>query len=582
MRWRATEVVVERFGAGDVLVARSGGGPGHLVSLDDARVLVACDSFADDEANAARIADDVGLAASEVALALGRLRALGLLISDQEARASAIAAGRGAEAPPGIAAVGILTCDRPPCAARLLAGLRRQAPRPIWVCDDSRQDSHRAATRELAAAARRAGADVRYLGRGEKQRLAAALVAEGAAQELVELALFDPEGVGYTAGGNRNAFRLVSEGQLSLLIDDDATTRAARPHTARGGIRFTSGDHGVELWFHDSVDAALADRELAEVDLVALHEQLLGRTLADCAARHGAGGPDELDLGGASPALLARLMAGSGRVLVTQCGYAGDAGISSNHSFLALRGQNRARLAARYAEVRDARAWQRATGQLLVTEAPYLMGLTTGLDGRHLAPPWLPFLRNSDGLLAVLVRAVHPDSSIGSLPWLVEHRPPEVRRFEPGAMIRRGVELRFSELVRLILGDCAPLPHASPEDRLDAIGRYLVALGGLPPARFAELVRALRWEDATRQASDLELSAAHDDPVAHDAAILLAELRSAMLDSRATAVVDCGDRAQHLLGRLGELWCGWPAIREAARRVDIGHITDRESGIAHS
>lgn len=581
MRWRAADVVVERLGAGEALVARSGEAPGHLVSLDDARVLVACDSFDDDQANAARIADEVELAAPEVFLSLARLRALGLLVSDEEARAGAIAAGRRAEPPPGIAAVGILTCDRPRCAARLLEGLRRQTRLPVWICDDSRDDTHRAATGELVSVAQREGADVRLLGRDEKHRLAAALVAAGAARELVHLALFDPEGLGYTAGANRNAFRLVTAGQLSLLIDDDATTRVAQPRTARGGIRFTTDDHGVELWFHDSIEAALADLGLEEVDLVGLHERLLGRTLADCAARHAAPGPKGLDLDGASPALLARLIAGTGRVLLTQSGYGGDAGISSNASFLALRGESRERLAERYADVRDARAWHRGTGQLLVTEAPYLMGLTTGLDGRHLVPPWMPFLRNSDGVLAALMRAVHPGGCIGSLPSLVEHRPPDVRRFAPDAIIRGGVELRFSELIRLILGDHAPPPHASPEERLDAVGRHVAALGALPPARFAEVVRALRWEDASRQASDLELSAAHDDLVARDARTALAELKRAMLDSRATTIVDCGDRAQRLLARVGELWCGWPAILEAARRVDIGQITDRASDIPH-
>jgi hypothetical protein len=571
-RWRAADVVVERFGTSEVLVARTGGAPGRLISLEDARVLVACDHFDDDDAQAARIADDVELAEAEVIAGLDRLRAHGLLISDAEALATAVAVGRHAEAPAGIAAVGILTCDRPRCVARLLDGLRRSTRLPLWICDDSRSDSHRAATREIALAARREGADVRLLARDGKQRLAAALVATGAARELVELALFDPEGLGYTTGANRNAFRLVTAGSLSLLIDDDATTRAARPRTAGGGIRFTSEDHSVQFWFHDSVEAALADGHFEEVDLVALHEQLLGRTLADCAARHGVAG---LDLDGASPALLARLLAGTGRVLITQSGYAGDAGISSNASFLALRGENRERLVARYAEVRDARALHRSTAQLLVTEAPYLMGLTTGLDGRHLLPPWMPFLRNSDGVFAALVRAVHPDGSIGSLPYLVEHRPPDVRRFAPGAVIRGGVELRFSELIGLILRDFAPLPHGPPEDTLDALGRHFAALGALSPLRFTEVVRALRWADARRQASDLELSAAHDDAVARDAAAALAELRSAMLDARATTIVDCGDRAQRLLGRVGELCRGWPAILDAARRVDTASLTER-------
>lgn len=570
-RWRAADVVVERFGASDVLVARTGGGPGHLISLADARVLVACDSFADDAAHAARIADDVELAETEVVAGLGRLRARGLLLSDAEARAAALARARDAEPPPGIAAVGILTRDRPRCVARLLDGLRRSTRLPVWICDDSRRDDERAATREIAAAARREGADVRLLGRDGKQRLAAALAGAGAPRALVDLALFDPEGLGYTTGANRNAFRLVTAGQLSLLVDDDATTRAARPHGAAGGIRFTSDDHGVQYWFHDSVEAALADGDFADVDLVALHEQLLGRTLADCAARHAA---DGLDLDGASPALLARLLAGAGRVLITQAGYAGDAGISTNATFLALRGENRERLAARYAEVRDARALQRATAQLLVTEAPYLMGLTTGLDGRHLLPPWLPFLRNSDGVLAALARAVHPDSCIGTLPVLVEHRPPDVRRFAPDAAIRGGVELRLSELIGMILRDLAPLPHRSPADTLDAIGRHFTALAALPAADFTEAVRALRWADATRQAHDLELSVACNDAIAPDAAAALAELRGAMLDPRATTVVDCGDRAQHLLERVGELCRGWPAILDAARRVDLASVIE--------
>jgi hypothetical protein len=187
----------------------------------------------------------------------------------------------------------------------------------------------------------------------------------------------------------------------------------------------------------------------------------------------------------------------------------------------------------------------------------------------------MPFLRNSDGVLAAMARAVHPDSCIGSLPYLVEHRPPEVRHFAPDAGIRGAVELRLSDLVGLILRDFAALPHGPPEDTLDALGRHFAALGALPPGRFTEVVRTLRWADAGRQARDLELSAAHDDDVAHDAAAALAELRSAMLDARATTISDVGDQAQRLLGRLRALCRGWPAILEAARRVDLESIIER-------
>lgn len=53
-----------------MLVARTGGAAGRLISLADARVLVACDSFDDDDAHAARIADDVELAEAEVVAGL--------------------------------------------------------------------------------------------------------------------------------------------------------------------------------------------------------------------------------------------------------------------------------------------------------------------------------------------------------------------------------------------------------------------------------------------------------------------------------------------------------------------------------
>lgn len=68
--------------------------------------------------------------------------------------------------------------------------------------------------------------------------------------------------------------------------------------------------------------------------------------------------------------------------------------------------------------------------------------------------------------------------------------------------------------------------------------------------------------------------AAHDDAVARDAATALAALRGAMLDSRATEIVDAGGRAQRLLGRLDELWRGWPEILEAARRIDVEGIVE--------
>jgi hypothetical protein len=72
----------------------------------------------------------------------------------------------------------------------------------------------------LSRLARDRGVDIAYAGADEKRALAAALAGDGAIPpDVIEFALFDPEGCGRSTGTNRNAQLLYGAGQLFVSVD---------------------------------------------------------------------------------------------------------------------------------------------------------------------------------------------------------------------------------------------------------------------------------------------------------------------------------------------------------------------------
>ena len=171
----------------------------------------------------------------------------GLLRSRSSFLANLQTVGGSRDSPPGITSAGWVTCNRRSSLQESLQGFSRNflaAGRRIElkIFDDSPNSVDREATRGmLAELSRQTGLPTFYSGAEEKKAFAVELVKlaakEGIQPELVEFALFDPFGFGYTVGANLNAFLLATQGELALKLDDQMTLSAVlpRPHSLRRG-----------------------------------------------------------------------------------------------------------------------------------------------------------------------------------------------------------------------------------------------------------------------------------------------------------------------------------------------------------
>ncbi len=188
---------------------------------------------------------------------------------------------------------------------------------------------------------------------------------------LLDFALRDLEKTGFACGANRNALMLREAGQICSSVDDDMICRLALPPEPEKSLALVSQcDPLVRDYFGDRKSAMEAAR-FVEADYCAMHERLLGRSVAACAA--GA----EIAVDQLSDEWIARMEHGDGRVVATFTGHVGDPGIPTSYYFLSHAGENRDRLVKSELDYRAALA-----GRNVHTIAPGLgIGDASGCQG---------------------------------------------------------------------------------------------------------------------------------------------------------------------------------------------------------
>jgi hypothetical protein len=206
------------------------------------------------------------------------------------------------------------------------------------------------------------------------------------------------------------------------------------------------------------------------------------------------------------------------------------------------------------------------------------MGLNLGLDNRELLPPFLPVMRNQDGVFAALVRACVPGALFGLLPRALRHDSPG-RGLSPEEL-RQSARVRSGQVVQLLAGAAAPPPGKSAAEGLRAVGRTLADWGAMERGAFEELLRghlwgamtrqALKWEGQLRQfggqpaywAEDVRrvLAGLREDLPRPDYAVAT-DLRAAYGEEQARALLP------RLVRRFGELLQVWPDMVASAREL---------------
>ncbi len=554
-------------------------------------LLAQCTHFAPVEAHADAAALRTGLPADGVAQRLYELVDRGLLVSQREVLARARAAAEAdRNAAPTLDRVAVITGDRPASLATCLRSYRERydADLELIVFDDSADAATRAENRRVAAQA--AGGRILYAGEDEKRRFVTELAARsGVEADVVRAAVADFDGCGWHTGANRNAALLDAAGGAVLTVDDDTTARAAYPTDAGDGLRVSSRPDPWSLHFFARVEDALDAADWRDTDLLAWHRRFLGRSPAACAFGPAARGMPlpldasgaTLDLNEADAALIAAFSRGRGRVAVTSAGVTGDSGMRPSLYFLWVRGPAHERVLEDYESYRATRAVHRGADVATISNTPFLMTPHVAFDVRATIPPFSPVLRNEDGAFGEMLRTCAPESYTAFLPWSVEHTPPDARAVDFDKVLRSVARVGANDIIIGLAHTYEPAPGVSdPAMRLRAFGRYLAALGAMPPADFDALVRyrittavGNRIEALTRI---VDQNSGQPEQWAEDCGAAVTEGLRALTED-ALVVVDMPGatpderhrRFQRLLHRFGRLIDAWPTLLEAAADMRV-------------
>ena len=279
-RYRCVDVSLFRMG-GHMAMAQ-GQVSGSLQLLDGPllQLLVGCGTFLTLREHAEALAPACRAAPADLLPRLAQLARAGLLLSYDDVRARILSATQ--PPPPPISAISIVTRDRPAALLRAAEGLadncRAHGRSPaLYVLDDSAPAAQAESRAALAELQRRGPLRVHHLGAEEKRALQEALRrGAGVPAEIVEFALGNPCGAPRFGGANYNAMLLRGAGALHVSVDDDTVCRLARLG-ASPALRISAQHDVTELLVMEGREAVLGQVRAEERDLLALHEELLGR-----------------------------------------------------------------------------------------------------------------------------------------------------------------------------------------------------------------------------------------------------------------------------------------------------------------
>jgi hypothetical protein len=194
----------------------------------------------------------------------------------------------------------------------------------------------------------------------------------------------------------------------------------------------------------------------------------------------------------------------------------------------------------------------------------------TGFDDRAPLPPFLPYGRNPDGLAAVLIRLIYPESLSAYLDFGLLHSPEEPRR--AGRPELCGYRPHLSALVMAVAVANRPGGSVSgAAERFRALGGAIAGAGRLKPGAFVDLVYGALAPSLEAHVADLEslLARYGGEPAAwaEDVGEHLDAVNAAL--SEPTSLFGeggCGlsiEQVRRHFDRYGRLLAAWPELHAA-------------------
>ncbi len=505
---------ISRFRAGDgleLVYCKRGNSVRVLPSLV-VEVLDRCRDFKPLDGHVRDICRDLKLGREQFEFISERLAELvegGYLVSRRELLEPYLHSGHennGVE----ISTIGMATCDRLKILERGLVSYIESARKydrssEIAIVDNSGESQTRNSYRQMLRSLKvRYGARIFYAGLEEKTRFADRLTKSGdLPPEVVMFGLFGLQGEALAAfGGNRNALLLHTVGEAVFTADDDTVCRVSAAPELSDGLRFSSGCDPLEYRVFSDRDGALQNAPSVEIDILAIHEKLLGKKLDSIISGFDGGTAVELDRMDSD--FLRRLESGSGKVLATINGVVGDCAWGSPFGcwggpmgYLLFEGRSYERLVESESVYRAActsREIFRVVNRPTISDGTCSVATSIGLDNRELLPPYTPLGRGLDILFGINLWKCFEDGYLGHVPYALLHAPVENRRFWRGEIFRSASGYDIDKLMIDCIKSFEFGPSKADEkERLRALGRYLMELGSMPIRDFQEFLRVQAW-----------------------------------------------------------------------------------------
>jgi hypothetical protein len=426
----------------------------------------------------------------------------------------------------------------------------------------------------------RYGVKIFYAGLEEKVRFANMLINRGLSPDVVNFALFDVEKCGHPIGANRNALLLHTIGDTIFSADDDTLCSIAPAPEFKDGLVFAFGVHPTENWFFADREVALRSVTFVREDILAIHEQLLGKEIGNCISM--VGETAEVDFNQVDTSFFRRLEYDSGRVLVTFNGLIGDSGWGLPTHYLFLSGNSHKRLIQSEEDYRSAyisREIINVASRITISDNAFCMTYSVGFDNRALLPPFMPVKRAEDALFGSTLWNCFEDGYFGHLPWVLLHAPSKARSHSLDEIWRSAGILHMNNLIRMMVESYEfGSGKSDSKKKLRALGRYLTELGSMPLLDFEEFIRIQMWHKASSDISWIEhrLQVYEESPDfwANDVKKYLDTLCKALLKVTAPhdlmdghSISETLDLTQRLVLRFGQLLYWWPEVVEAARNL---------------
>ncbi len=336
----------------------------------------------------------------------------------------------------------VRTCDRPEQLRRLLNSFLDNEKRfknqyRYIILDDSKPPEQQQKNSQSVAEFAARGLHVAYYGQIAQQQFTENLCQQFPQHApTIQWLLNATPGYGAASYGRPwNHALLLSAGERFVMFDDDALPMAYKSPQHTSTVEISGRERQVN--FYPDRDELLKRTQIADIDPIAQHQEILGATLTQALGHFSGGTLTQASVSHLQPQEIPRVAKAS-PVLLTVAGSFGDPGINSPGWLFDLDKDSRQRFITSEADYlhncSSRTLWCGHPGLHFATSKGLMTTTAMGLDNRRLLPPTAPEFGNEDALFGAATQYLYPNMLVLEFSWGLLHLPEPPRRWDRDAL----------------------------------------------------------------------------------------------------------------------------------------------------